>query len=200
MPALADVPTIEPEAIRRLSQQVYEWFRELNTKFNPPSPSGCRMIAQYVIVFGRASRRLQRQSLAVKHAKALLRLLEAEAENVRKQIDLMLSGMPVLKRLNERQELQSKLTGAHAAIRDLLPLLSSPPDPELDPIRHLAAIVREAVAETNEGQPFKSTNADDPLCQFLVKALEGRQNLSAEGISGILSGRRRANRRDGQKT
>jgi hypothetical protein len=177
--------------ITNLAAEVSDWFRELKTRFNPPSRSGCGMIAFYILTLG--PRPQHQQNATIKHAKALLRHLKDEEENVIRHIDQMLSGEPVVYWLNKKQELRAALGKAQAAIRDLVPVLSPPSDPDRDPIRHLAAIVREAFEETNAGRSPKSNKPEGVICRFLVGAVaRGGQPLSPETISAILKGKRRA--------
>ena len=187
----ANVPRInDPEDIKKLAQQVSQWCREATTEFDPPSPSGCGMVAFYLLVL-RDSRTSSRQGRTATYAKNLCRQLAGEDESVTKSINSMLRGEPYPNWLAKLQEFQARVREAKEAIERLLPLLSPERDPEQDPIRRLAARVRDAWADTNNGRWPKSDNPDDPVCKFLVKALEGHQNLSPNGISDILRGRRR---------
>ena len=187
----SNVPRIGAGDIERLVPKVEQWFREATTEFQPPSVSGCRTVAFYLLVLGRTPRAQHSQSATTASAKALRRRLAGEDESISKSLDLMLREQPNRKWLREAQQLQSKVRAANQAIDELLPLLSPPRDPALDPIRHLAAVVREAWEETNGGQAPRSNNTDDPTCKFLVKALEGRQSVNPDTISEILRGRRR---------
>jgi hypothetical protein len=186
----ANVPRIGPGDIENLALKVAEWRREATTEFDPPSPSGCGMVAFYLLLL-RDSRTSSRQGRTATYAKNLLRRLSGENESVSAYIDLMLSGDPSPKRLREAQEFRARVREAGQAIEHLLPLLSRKRDPELDPIRRLAAVMREAWAESNNGDSPQSNNPDGPVCRFLDKALEGHPHPTPAQISEILRGRRR---------
>jgi hypothetical protein len=185
------VPRIEPEDLERLAQQVAQWCREATTEFKPPSPSGCHMVASYLLLL-RDSIVTSRQGRTATYAKNLLQRLTGEDESVTQTINLMLSGDPHPGWLAQAQEFQARVREAKEAIERLLPRLSRERDPEQDPIRRLAAAVREAWEETNNGRSPRSNNPDGPVCKFLVKALDGHhQSHHPDGISDILRGRRR---------
>ena len=86
----------------------------------------------------------------------------------------------------------SRIDEVRRHMEALLPALSPKRDAKPDPIRKLAECAREAWAETNGGKFPRSLRPDDPLCQFLVKALAAAgRTLSPATMSEVLRGRRR---------
>jgi hypothetical protein len=190
------------QELDRLTQRVEGLFRQATRRFAAPSADGCRSVAFYLMAL-RSHREMfpnkpLRQTKAIRYGKLFLHHLAAERQEPAYWIALSEQGRPVKFWLRRYQELLCRIDRVRAEIETLLAALTLPRD-ERDPIRVIAEAAKAAWKETNSGRTPRSTNPEDPLCKFVVEALqEIGQYHRAASVSAVLSGRRRKPK-DGQK-
>jgi hypothetical protein len=188
------------EELECLVRQVDGWFRQATARFEPPSDSGCRMVAFYLMVFRYPldDETPDTRKQAINHGKAFLRYIEPERRQKEAALFLASRGRPPGNWMPEYREILFRIDETRRHLEALLPALSPKRDASLDPIRRLASVAKEAWAETNGGEAPRSRNPDGPLCRFLIPALAAAGlSRSPAAISDVLRGRRRKSK-DGQ--
>ena len=178
----------------RLKEAVQEIFRQVTPKrFAVPSDDNCGMVALYLMAL-RQNIKKKPQPKIFKSGKDFKRDLEDERREVAGMLSLARApGIqpPSGKGSREQQALLERIDQTLANIDWMGPRLG-PQDSYREPIRQIAVCARQAWQEANDGQAPKAMNPNDPLCQFVVKALDAIGHpRSAETVSAVLRGKRR---------
>ena len=164
----------------------------------PPSDDACLSVAFYLLAFrdDDEDKKPDNRNKAIRHGNLFLKHIKTDRRHIERMISAASRGTPFGDWLQRYQDMIWRIDEIQKHMAALIPALSVQQGVKPDVIRKLASVAQEAWAAANSGRYPRSVNPDDPLCQFLVKAMEAiRQDRRAATISEVLRGRRRTHRK-----